>query len=189
MADELLVASAKEGQHAAFAELCRRHRSMALRVIQRITRNREDAEDALQDTFCRAFVHLRAFDGRSSYSTWFTRIAINSALMVLRKKRAAPAGSLEEDAMGYQRVPHPGSDPERSYLQWEREHAVRRAVQRLPPVLRSVAEIRYGQESSVCEVAEQMGISVAAAKSRLMRARRSLHMTLSRVEGMGESVA
>ena len=82
-----LVQAAKSGQSSAFATLCQRHAPQLLRATHRITRNREDSEDAVQDALLRAFVHLGDFDGRSSFATWLTRIAINSALMSLRKKR------------------------------------------------------------------------------------------------------
>ena len=82
-----LLREAKRGNQAAFGELCQRHVPQILRVIKRIARNREDAEDGLQEAMLRAFVNLHQFDGRSRFSTWFTRIAINAALMILRKDR------------------------------------------------------------------------------------------------------
>ena len=82
-----LIAAAKNGHRAAFGVLCERHAEMILRVAFRITRNREDAEDAVQDSFMSAFVHITSFDERSRFATWLTRIAINSALGQLRKKR------------------------------------------------------------------------------------------------------
>ena len=84
--DETLVAAAKTGEHQAFSELWNRHSKKTFSTMYRITRNRQDAEDALQDAFLKAYVHLKNFDGRSSFSTWLTRIAINSALMILRRK-------------------------------------------------------------------------------------------------------
>ena len=85
--DEALVISAKAGMHLAYAELCRRHSTSIFRTIHRITRSEEDAEDGLQESLLKAFIHLNRFDGRSKFSTWLTRIAINSALMIVRKKR------------------------------------------------------------------------------------------------------
>jgi DNA-directed RNA polymerase specialized sigma24 family protein len=87
MADELLVAAAQGGREWAFTELCKRNSKRVFSTVYRVTKNREDAEDALQDATMRAFLHLDKFDGRSSFATWFTRVAINSALMILRKKR------------------------------------------------------------------------------------------------------
>jgi DNA-directed RNA polymerase specialized sigma24 family protein len=93
--DEALVISTKAGMHLAYAELCRRHSTGTFRTIHRITQSKEDAEDALQESLLKAFTHLYTFDGRSKFSTWLTRIAINSALMILRKKRAPPESSFD----------------------------------------------------------------------------------------------
>jgi len=184
VSEEVLVASAKNGAHPAFVELCRRHRPMVFRVVHRLTRNREDAEDALQDSFIRAFTHLGTFDGRSAFSTWVTRIAINSALMNLRKKRNRQDISLESDLSSHLQIPHSALDPESSFLERERKHNVRKALRRLPPVLRSVAEIRYSREVTIDEIAQLLGISVSAAKSRLLRARKFLHRALSSDDGL-----
>lgn len=88
--ERTLLASARRGQKSAFGELCEPHMQKILQTAYRITKNREDAEDAQQDAFLLAFVHINDFDGRSRFSTWLTRIAINSALMILRKKRSSP---------------------------------------------------------------------------------------------------
>lgn len=84
-----LLSAARQGQQAAFGELCERHAKRIYHTALRVTRNHEDAEDALQDSFLSAFVHLRKFDARSSFSTWLTRIAINAALMKLRRNRGS----------------------------------------------------------------------------------------------------
>jgi DNA-directed RNA polymerase specialized sigma24 family protein len=85
--DALLVLSAQSGEHLAYVELCRRHREMVFRTVLRITQNRDDAEDVLQDSWMRVFTHIGTFDGRSAFSTWVTRIAINSALTMIRRRR------------------------------------------------------------------------------------------------------
>jgi RNA polymerase sigma-70 factor (ECF subfamily) len=103
MCEDALVAAAKQGQAEAFATLCQPYARRLIRNAHRITRNHEDAEDALQDAFLSAFIHIKNFDGRSSFSTWLTRIAINSALMTLRKKRSSRETSIgfgESDAKG-----------------------------------------------------------------------------------------
>src|SRR3984885_10984341 len=87
MSDEMLVSMAKSGDSNAFVELSKRHAGKVFQAAYRITRNRQDAEDALQDSFLKAFMHVKDFQERSSFSTWLTRIAMNSALMMLRKKR------------------------------------------------------------------------------------------------------
>jgi RNA polymerase sigma factor (sigma-70 family) len=182
MTDESLVSLAKRGEHLAYVELCRRHSAMAFRTISRITRNKEDSEDALQDSLLRAFTHLNTFDGRSAFSTWLTRIAINSALMILRKKRGHPETSFDDDTWCYFQIPDPSLNPERCFFACEKKRVLRQAVRSLPPLLRDVTVIRYAQEASLDEVATLSGISIAAAKSRLLRARNSLRLALTENE-------
>ena len=178
-AEKRLVQAAKAGQSAAFGKLSERHEQQLLRVAQRITRNREDSQDAVQDALLRAFVHLRHFDGRSSFATWLTRIAINSALMMLRKKRTsleiATAGSddPEMNGVGYQ-IADRAPNPERLYAQREEEKILKRAIHSLRPNLRKVVEVQQLQERSMRETAQAMSISVAAAKGRLFHAKVAL---------------
>src|SRR6202795_5374593 len=101
--EEQLIAAAKTGRRAPFGEICERHMKQVSCVTRRITRNREDAEDAAQECFLSAFVHLKDFDGRSQFATWLTRIAINAALMKLRKNRRAREVPIDE--------PNPSSEP------------------------------------------------------------------------------
>jgi len=172
--DEALVISAKAGMHLAYDELCRRHSTNTFRTIHRITRSKEDAEDALQESLLKAFTHLYTFDGRSKFSTWLTRIAINSALMILRKKRAHPESPFDGDMLSGLLISDPASNPERHFLERERDLKLRKAVGRLPPLLREATEIRYSEEVSVSEVAARTRASLFATKSRLLRARKSL---------------
>jgi RNA polymerase sigma factor (sigma-70 family) len=174
-----LVLAAKSGHQAAFGELCERHAKRIFHTTLRVTRNREDAEDALQDSFLSAFVHLRNFDGRSSFSTWLTRIAINSALMKLRKNRTCREVSMDESASADGTLPpHElvdwSPEPEANYAQRERQQIVASAVRDLRPTLRKVVEIRELQEDSMRETAKKLGISLAAAKGRLFHARAAL---------------
>src|ERR1700726_3677188 len=101
--EEQLIAAAKSGRRAPFGELCERHMKEVICVTRRIVRNREDAEDAAQECFLNAFVHLKDFDGRSQFATWLTRIAINAALMKLRKNHGAREVPIDE--------PNPSSEP------------------------------------------------------------------------------
>src|ERR1700758_4836596 len=115
-----LIAAAKNGHGSAFGILCERHEEMIFRVTFRITRNREDAEDAVQDSFLSAFVHLAGFDERSRFATWLTRIAINSALGQLRKKRGVREISMDEPSNTEEtrpqlELPDRTPDPEESY--------------------------------------------------------------------------
>src|ERR1700733_2344368 len=93
--DALLATEARSGDDLAYVELCRRHREMVFRTVLRITRNMDDAEDILQDAWMRAFAHIGTFDGRSAFSTWVTRIAINSALTMMRRRRTQRESSLD----------------------------------------------------------------------------------------------
>ena len=101
--EEQLIAAAKNGRRAPFGELCERHMKQISCVTRRIIRNHEDAEDAAQECFLNAFVHLKDFDGRSRFATWLTSIAINAALMKLRKNRRAREVPINE--------PNPSSEP------------------------------------------------------------------------------
>src|SRR5882724_4634529 len=174
-----LIAAARNGHGSAFGILCERHAEMILRVTFRITRNREDAEDAVQDSFLSAFVHLASFDGRSRFATWLTRIAINSALGQLRKKRGIREISMDEprpagDFRPHLEIPDRARNPEENYSLSERGELVGAAVRRLRPRNRKVVEIHQLGEFSVKETARILGISVAAAKARMFHARASL---------------
>jgi RNA polymerase sigma-70 factor (ECF subfamily) len=174
-----LVAAAKYGQTAAFDVLCERLAPRILGLLFRITKNREDAEDALQDSFLSAFLHIGEFDGRSAFSTWLTRIAINSALMILRKKRSSHEisleGSADSDAQAPSwEMPDPAPNPEKRYVQQEQENILRGAISTLRPTIRKVIELQQLQEHSMKETAAIIGISVPAAKARLFHAKNAL---------------
>src|SRR5258705_2801680 len=147
MCEDALVAAAKQGQAEAFATLCQPHARRLIRNTHRITGNHEDAEDALQDAFLSAFIHIKNFDGRSSFSTWLTRIAINSALMTLRKKRSSRETSIgfgESDAKGLGwDVPDPSPNPEKLYAQREKERLLRKAIRKLRPTIRQAIEFQF----------------------------------------------
>jgi len=174
-----LVVAAGTGDRTAFEELYQQSAPRVLKTLYRITRNREDAEDALQEASLNAFVHAKDFDGRSSFATWFTRIAINSALMILRKKRTHPQQSIDDGGeTGVSErnwiVPESATNPERLYAQTEREGILKAAVGDLRPTIRKAVELGQLQERSMRETADVLGISVAAAKARLFHARAAL---------------
>lgn len=174
-----LIAAAKNGHGTAFGILCERHAEMILRVTFRITRNREDAEDAVQDSFMSAFVHLSNFDERSRFATWLTRIAINSALGQLRKKRGIREIPIDEpspamEARPHLEIPDRTPNPEENYRLRERREIVGAAVRRLRPRTRRVVEVHQLGEFSVKETAQVLGISMAAAKARMFHARAAL---------------
>jgi RNA polymerase sigma-70 factor (ECF subfamily) len=164
-------------------EIWRTQSRRLLSITWRITRNPEDAEDALQDAFLRAFTHIGDFDGRSALSTWLTRIAINSSLMVLRKRRTRAAISLEDTGDGtgippVARLRDPRSGPEELAVQRDGSRRLREHVYRLPAPLCRPLQLHALDEHSVEETAKLCGISVSATKSRLYRARASLHSSL-----------
>jgi RNA polymerase sigma factor (sigma-70 family) len=155
--EKQLIAAAKSGRRAPFGELYERHMKQVSCVTRRIARNREDAEDATQECFLNAFVHLKDFDGRSQFVTWLTRIAINAALMKFRKNRAAreapidqPNPSSEPAAQREFRCDTP--DPEESCSLRERKRILKSAISGLRPRARDVVEL-FMQEHSVSEAA------------------------------------
>ena len=181
--DELLVARAKDGDTSAFVELRERHSTKVLRTVFRITRNWEDAEDALQESLLKAFRHLNGFENRCGFSSWLTRIAINSALMTLRKRRACKEISIDIagddcEIFGRLELQDLSEDPECRYALCEREEFLNGAILQLKPGLRDVIQLSQMDEYSMHELAECLGISVPAAKSRLLRARRALRTIL-----------
>ena len=183
MSDEMLASRAKSGDTDAFVELSKRHANKVFQATYRVTRNRQDAEDALQDALLNAFTHMKNFEGRSSFSTWLTRIAINSALMILRKKRNCSEISIDDNDGGVgNSVPweprSPLDDPEIHYVRGERHKLLRKAIHRLPPLHREVIQLRQTKERSVREIAQSLGITVSAVKSRLSRARSALRVSM-----------
>ena len=176
--DESLVCASQSGIHTAYGELCRRYSRVAARSIFRIVRNDQDTEDVLQDTLMKAFLHIGRFESRCSFSTWLTRIAINSALMLLRKRRTRVTVSIDEDLeevpRHHKEIVELSLNPEGSYIDCESQIAIYQNICCLPPQLRSVVELRCSDELSMSEIADEAGISVGAVKSRLMRARQVL---------------
>jgi len=184
MSEELLIAAAKSGDAVAFVELSKRHSNKILRRVYRIVKNWQDAEDVLQESLMRAFLHLKEFEERSSFSSWLTRIAINAALMSLRKKRGHIETSMDviSDDRGseYHWEPKdPAESPESHFSRREREELLEGAIQQLPPMLRQVVQMKLIEGRSGEEVSQTLGISVAAAKSRLARAKMVLRISLA----------
>jgi RNA polymerase sigma-70 factor, ECF subfamily len=192
LSEAALVSMAKLGDRDAFVELSKPYSDRILRTIYHITRNWHDAEDALQDAMLRAFSHLKDFQGKSSFSTWVTRIAINSALMMLRKKRVCqevPFEGIDSSGENYEprEAKSPAEDPESQLARKEREELLNDAILRLPRVLREVVELRQARGYSTREIAQALGISVPAVKSRLSRARSSLRAALLPENSRSES--
>jgi RNA polymerase sigma factor (sigma-70 family) len=174
-----LLKAARTGEASAFERLCAPTKARMYQTLHRITKNHEDAEDALQESMLSAYMNLHRFDGRSSFSTWLTRIGINAALMTLRKKRThreLPIEGPGEDGetTAYFEAPDHAPNPEERFARQEREILVREAVKSLRPTIRKALELGQMQEKSMRETAQMLGISVAAAKARLFHARAAL---------------
>ena len=178
--EKQLIAAAKSGRRAPFGELCERHMKRVSCVTRRIIRNREDAEDAAQECFLNAFVHLNDFDGRSQFATWLTRIAINAALMKLRKNRAAREVPMDEpnpssEPVAQREFPCEAPGPEESCSLRERKRIVKSAISGLRPRARNVVELIHLQEHSIRETAQILGVSTGAVKTRIFHAKVALH--------------
>src|SRR3990172_2200339 len=185
MSDLELVGQARAGNLDAFGELVNRHERKIFRLTQHITGNREDAEEALQESFLKAFSRLSQFQGDSQFYTWLVRIAVNESLMKLRKRKAHPTFSLDEPIeTGDDLVPRErGSwedNPEQLYQQQELREILDRSVQSLAPIFRTVFMLRDMEQLSTEETAEALQLSVPAVKSRLLRARLQLRDKLSK---------
>jgi len=182
--EHLLVAAARTGDAAAFEELVNRYEGKIFRLTRNITGNREDAEDAMQDAFLKAYAHLLDFKGDSRFYTWLVRIAANEALMRLRKRRPGQF-SLDEPIEGEsdlmpRELEEWRPSPEQDYAQTEMQNIVSDVIDRLEPEYRLVFLLRDFEELSTQETADALGISVPAVKSRLLRARLKLREKLSR---------
>jgi RNA polymerase sigma-70 factor, ECF subfamily len=180
-----LVTQAREGDNHAFAGLVKRYEAKIFRLAQHITQNREDAEDVLQETFLKAYEHLDQFQGNSKFYTWIVRIAVNQALMKLRRRKADRSVSLDEDIdTGEDTVTREvaawDEDPEQRFSREELGEILNSSVDSLAPAYRSVFVLRDVEDLSTEETAEALNISVPAVKSRLLRARLQLREKLTR---------
>lgn len=182
--EHLLVAAAKSGDVASFEELVNRYERKIYRLTMNITRNREDAEDAMQDAFMKAYSHLNTFQEGSRFYTWLVRIAANEALMRLRKRRPNQF-SLDEPIEGDddiipREIEDWGPSPEQRYAQSEMREILNGVIDQLDPAFRVVFVLRDVEGLSTEETASTLGISVAAVKSRLLRGRLKLRQKLDR---------
>ena len=183
--DLALVQAAREGDIAAFETLLKRYDRNVFRIANHITQNREDAEDVVQDAFLKAYQKLDQFQGNSKFYTWLVRIAVNEALMKLRKRKASKTVSIDEDVEteeGF--VPREVTDwspnPEQQYKQAELSDILEKTIQGLPAGFRTVFVLRDVEGLSTEETADALGLSVPAVKSRLLRARLQLRERLSK---------
>lgn len=182
-----MVHAAKKGDVNAFEKLLRWNQTMMFRVAQHITGSREDAEDVTQESFLKAFQNLQRFKESSRFSTWMTRITINTALMRLRHRRGHEtvpmnAYDSEEDAVP-QEVVEWRPNPEQLYTRRELRAILEQELAGLPQHYSTVFLLRDVEGFSTAETAEALGLSVSAVKIRLLRARLQLRERLSRYFG------
>jgi RNA polymerase sigma-70 factor (ECF subfamily) len=186
ISDELmLVRAAKNGDIGAFEELVKRYDRNVFRIAQHITQNREDAEDVVQDAFLKAYGNLNQFQEQSKFYTWLVRIAVNEALMKLRRRRPERTVSLDEDVKTDEdSIPREVADwspnPEQQYKQAELKQILTKTINGLPPSFRTVFVLRDVEGLSTEETAEALNLSIPAVKSRLLRARLQLRERLSK---------
>ena len=181
--EPVLVAAAKAGDISAFDTLVNRYERKIFRLTQNITQNREDAEDAMQEAFLKAFEHLGDFEGNSRFYTWLVRIAVNQALMKLRRRRPNIVSLDEEIDTGEDMMPREiedwGPSPAERYEQTEMGEILSKVIGDLDPSFRIVFQLRDIEQLSTEETAEALGLSVPAVKSRLLRARLKLRQKLN----------
>jgi RNA polymerase sigma-70 factor (ECF subfamily) len=181
--EDTLVASARTGDLAAFEELVNRYERRIFRLTMNITQNREDAEDAAQDAFLKSFKNLNNFEGGSRFYTWLVRIAVNEALMRLRRRRPNVTSLDEPTEKDGDQLPQQvedwGPTPEQRYAQTEMGSILDSAIRKLEPLYRTVFLLRDVEQLSTEETAQSLGISDAAVKSRLLRARLKLREELN----------
>lgn len=180
-----LVTRAQDGDNDAFAALVEQYQNRIYRLAKNITQNDEDAEDVLQEAFLKAYSHLDTFQRNAKFYTWIVRIAVNEALMKLRKRKTDRSVPLDEPVdTGEETVNREiavwDDNPEQRYSHAEIQQILDNAVEELKPDFRAVFALRDIEELSTEETAEALGISVPAVKSRLLRARLALREKLTR---------
>ncbi len=186
-ADDELVGLSQQGDGLAFSELIRRHRSSCAKLAYSILHHQQDAEDEVQNALWKAFEHIGQFQRDAKFSTWLTRIVVNQCLMRLRQQRRARFIDMDDFMIGDE----PGTlelrdtriGPEQELSRREVSEVLQREIRRIPPLLRNVFVLRDMQELPMPEVARELGISVAAAKSRLLRARAELRARMEKHAG------
>jgi RNA polymerase sigma-70 factor (ECF subfamily) len=181
--DGALIAATKRGDAHASEELVLRYKRRVFAAALRITKNREDSEDVVQESFHKAFLHLNDFQEKSRFSTWLTRIAMNEALMLLRSRREVVEISPESPDDCAKPLMRAFVDlrpsPEESCWRRERKELLTEAINGLGPTIRGTVLLRIVEDRSVEETARILGISTAAVKSRLFHGRRKLRRTVS----------
>ena len=186
LCDDELLTLVQEGDQAAFEELMRRNSSTSFKLAISILRDRQEAEDAVQDSYWNAWRAVGKFQRESKFSTWISRIVTNQCLMRLRKARRASFLYLDdgdaEGGVGRLEIPDAGPTPETELGNTELAVILRQEVGKLPPLLRDVLMLRDLSELPMPEVAERLGITIMAAKTRLVRARSELRRRMEKYQ-------
>lgn len=186
--DSELVVLAQNGDNDAFAELVERHRQTCRRLAMSILKNVEDAEDEVQNALWKAFEHIGQFQQDSKFSTWLSRIVVNQCLMRLRKQKRTRAVSIDEPVLAEDNMkldlPDQKPSPEQALGQTELGAVLQTEIRRIPPLLRQVILLRDVEQRPMEEISSLLGISVAAAKSRLLRARLELRSRMQKHMGV-----
>jgi RNA polymerase sigma-70 factor (ECF subfamily) len=178
--DTQLVDRVKAGDRSAFELLMRRHNQRLFRAIRSVLRNDAEVEDVMQDAYCAAFVHLDQFQGRAKFSTWLLRIGVNEALGRLRRQRTIAIDDLPlAQGARVQDQSTPNETPEQQLSGRELVAIVEKALDRLPIEYRSVFVLRVVESLDTAESADVLGLSEAAVKQRLHRAREMLQSHLA----------
>lgn len=183
--DIALAAEAKQGDKGAFAELVNRYAQRIFRVARHITKNDQDAEDVLQDTFLKAYSRLGQFKGNAKFYTWIVRVAVNEALMRMRRGKNRVTVSLDQeletqDGAIQRELPAETENPEESLSRAELRESLTQAIDSLSETYRPVFVLRDVEGLSTEEAAEMLNLSIPAVKSRLLRARLQLRQKLRR---------
>lgn len=182
--ESALLSAARHGNNEAFSVLVRQYQSNIYRLAFKITQNHEDAEDSLQEALLKAYCNLKSFQGGSRFYTWLVRITMNEALMKLRKRRSNRQLPIEDVMSPGIENPAPRefedkrANPEMQYAEVELQEVLSDALRSVSPRLSNAFVLRNVEDFSVRETAERLGLSVAAVKSRLVRARGRLRQRL-----------
>ena len=171
-----LVARSKTGDHAAFGQLVHKYQGRVYNLCRHMIPDADDAQDAAQDTFLKAYVGLRTFEPRSAFYTWLYRIAVNTCLDHRRKSRPR----LLEDPSATDDLPSPQPSPDRLYQSRETGRLIETALQRLPKKLQAVIVLKEIEGLSYEEIAKTLSASVGTVKSRIARAREELRKILQK---------
>ncbi len=185
--DSVLVVRSQNGDDGAYSELVARHYTSCIKLAMSILRNKEDADDEVQNAVWKAYQHIGRFQQDARFSTWLTRIVVNQCLMKIRKNKRARLLYMDDVMIGEEtgtlELPDDRKSPEQVLADTELHGVMKTEIRCIPPLLRNVFVLRDVEELPMPEVARRLGISVAAAKSRLLRARKELRVRMERHTG------